>query len=83
MADSQTFQNIDPAKWQRIKDQIKAKAGIEITTDAGIASEKGVKLAWGYNSAGSSLSVTLVSRAFYDPKTETIDADIAQWIASA
>jgi hypothetical protein len=81
--DTQTFQNIDAAKWSRIKDQIKAKAGIVIASDSGIASEKGVKLAWGYNSAESSLSVTLVSRAFYDPKTETIDADIAQWIASA
>jgi len=83
MADTQTFQDVDAAKWERIKSQIKAKAGIEISTDSGIASEKGVKLAWGYNAADSTLSVTLVSRAFYDPSAATIDTDIAQWIASA
>lgn len=83
MADTQTFPNIDAAKWQRIKDQIKAKAGIEIGSDSGIATEKGVKLAWGYNAAESTLSVTLVSRAFYDPPEKTLDTDIAQWIASA
>jgi len=83
MADTQTFKDVDAAKWVRIKSQIKDKAGIEIAADSGIASEKGVKLAWGYNAADSTLSVTLVSRAFYDPKAEVIDADIAQWIASA
>lgn len=83
MADAQVFQNIDAAKWERIKDQIKAKAGIDIATDAGIASEKGVKLSWGYNSAESTLSVTLVSRAFYDPSSATIGADIAQWVQNA
>lgn len=83
MADTQTFPNVDAAKWARIKDLIKDKAGIEIASDSGIASEKGVKLAWGYNAAELSLSVTLVSRAFFDPSEKTLDTDIAQWITSA
>lgn len=81
--DSQTFSNIDPAKWQRIQASVKAKAGIDITTDTGIASAKGITISWTYTATTETLLISLVKRSFYDPPEATIDTDIAQWIAQA
>lgn len=83
MPDTQVFKDVDAAKWQRIKDAIKAKSGIEITTDAGIASAKGIKLGWSWLEADKSLAVTQIERSFFDPSEGKIDADIAQWITTA
>lgn len=81
--DCQTFTNIDAAKWLRIQASVKAKAGIDITTDTGIASAKGITISWTYTQATEALLISLVKRSFFDPSEQTIDTDIAQWIASA
>jgi hypothetical protein len=81
--DSQTFSNIDAAKWQRIQASVKSKASIDITTDTGIASAKGVTISWTYTLAIENLLISLVKRSFYDPSQATIDTDIAQWISAA
>lgn len=83
MADAQTFTGIDAAKWERIQDLVKQKAGITIATDGGTASAKGITLLWSYIPALETLAITLVKRSFYDPSEQTIDTDIAQWIAQA
>lgn len=83
MPDTQTFLNIDAAKWTRIKAAVKAKAGIDITADAGIDSAKGITISWIYTPADESLSISPLKRSFFDPSQATIDTDIAQWIAQA
>lgn len=83
LADSQTFTNIDAAKWECIKAAVKDKAGISITTDTGVASAKGITISWTYASAAETLLISLVKRSFYDPSETTIDQDIATWIQAA
>lgn len=82
MADTQTFQNVDAAKWQRIKDALIAKANITITSDAGEAEAKGIDIAWEYNPIALTLVVTLEKHPFLEPAS-LIDKEIAEAIASA
>lgn len=83
MPDTQTFPNIDAAKWARIQDAVKEKAGIDISADFGVASAKGITISWNYAAATKTLVIKLVKRSFYDPSADTIDADILQWIEAA
>lgn len=83
MADTQTFQNIDAAKWARIEAAVKAKGGITISNNDGEASAKGVDIKWDYLPDALSLTVTLVSRRFFDPSSAEIDTDLATWVAAA
>lgn len=80
---TQKFQNVDAAKWLRIKSAVKDKSGIDIATDSGTSGAKGIKLSWVYDSPSAALTVTLLSRSWFDPKENEIDADIAQWIQGA
>lgn len=81
--DTQTFENIDAAKWARIEAEVKAKGGITITQDDGEGKAKGVDIKWDYYPETEKLTITLVSREFFDPKASVLDTDIATWIASA
>jgi hypothetical protein len=83
MADTQSFSNIDGAKWSRIQVAVKAKAGIDISSDFGVASSKGITISWNYVAPTETLVIKLVKRSFYDPSSDTIDTDIAQWIEAA
>lgn len=83
MPDTQTFPNIDAAKWARIKAAVKDKAGIDISADFGVASAKGITISWNYVPAIQVLVIKLVKRSFYDPSADTIDTEILQWIEAA
>lgn len=83
VADTQSFPNIDAAKWERIKDLILLKVDIKIEADHGTASAKGIELTWTYNLSNTSLIVTLDSRKFFDPSAEVIDLKIADMVANA
>lgn len=80
-ANTQTFSNIDAAKWQRIKDAIKAKYGITIETDTGRETKAGVTISWGYTQ--TQLVITLEHRSFFDPSEEVIDTGIANLVNNA
>lgn len=77
------FDNIDAAKWQRIKDELIVKAGITITKDAGEAEAKGLDVAWKYDAIALTLDVTPIKRAWFDPSEAVIDTDLVQWIGAA
>src|ERR1700748_416997 len=77
------FDNVDAAKWQRIKDQLIGKAGITITSDIGEAEAKGLDVAWKYDAIALTLDVTPISRKFWDPSEAVIDTDLVQWIGAA
>ncbi|HEV2709168.1 MAG TPA: hypothetical protein VGU67_03045 [Edaphobacter sp.] len=83
MADTQTFSNIDAAKWERIKAAIKAKTGIEIDSNVGTKGAKGVSITWTYNPVSLDLAATLLSRKFFDPSAEEIDHDIVDIVTNA
>lgn len=83
MADTQTFSNIDGAKWARIQAAVKAKAGIDASGNVGAGGAKGIQISWNYDPTALTLEILLVKRSFYDPSEQAIDTDIAQWIASA
>lgn len=83
MADSQSFSNVDAAKWERIKGQIKEKVGVTITTDSGRSSAKGITISWAYSPSSTVLVVILEKRSFYDPSEQTIDKAIADLVANA
>lgn len=83
MPDTQIFASIDAAKWDRIQAAVKAKAGIDISSDFGVASAKGITISWNYVPVAENLVIRLVKRSFYDPSSDTIDIDIAQWIDAA
>jgi hypothetical protein len=80
---TQTFQNVDAAKWQRVKDQLVAKANITIASDTGQAEARGIDISWSYDATAATLTVTLVSREWFDPSEQVIDTDISQWITAA
>lgn len=83
MPDTQTFLNIDAAKWARIHASVKAKAGIDISSDFGVASAKGITISWNYAPATEILVIKLVKREWIDPSANDIDTDILQWIDEA
>lgn len=77
------FDKIDAAKWQRIKDDLIAKAGITIAKDAGEAEAKGLDVAWKYDAVALTLEVTLIKRSWFDPSEAVIDKNVVQWIGAA
>lgn len=79
----QNFDNITPAKWEAIKAAVKAKTGIDITTDVGANGAKGIVLSWIYIPEAQSLKITPVSRKFYDPSEEEIDVDLKALVEAA
>jgi hypothetical protein len=83
MANTQTLQEYDAAKWERAKAAVKLNAGIDIASDTGSASAKGITLIWVYDAKARALVVTLAKRSWYDPSTEEIEADIALWLGGA
>lgn len=83
MQDTHQFSGIDAAKWQRIKDQVKAKVGVDISSDVGDATAKGIELSWSYNAATLDLSIALVKREWFDPSQTEIDTDLDTWIPAA
>lgn len=83
MADVLKFANIDNSKWLRICAAVKDKAGIDMVSNIGAATAKGITIGWVYEPGTQDLSVTVTKRSFYDPSEATIDSDIEQWIAQA
>lgn len=77
------FVSIDINKWQRIKDFVKLKSGINITSDVGEATSHGIELSWSYNAQTLNLAITLVHRSFYDPSEESIVTSLIQWVNAA
>jgi hypothetical protein len=68
---TQSFKDIDAAKWSRIKAVILEKTGITITDDNGTSPRvKGIIIAWTYNPKLLSL---LVSRKSFDPTLTVVD----------
>lgn len=81
MADnSESFDNVSEDRWGKIKDAVKSNAGIEIGSDKGEASKDGVDLGWDYEAEAQTLTVTVVSRAWYDPSVSSILEKLKAWI---
>jgi hypothetical protein len=83
MADSQTFQGIDPAKWDHFRELVLNKAGIGINSLIGNGSAKGITLSWSYSPDAQVLTTTLAKRSFYDPSEQDIARDIAAMVKAA
>lgn len=81
--DTQTFPQVDPDKWERVKDAVHAKTGIIVGSDVGSATAKGVTLSWVYDPNTEMLSVTIVKTAWYDPSQDKIAAKISAAINAA
>jgi hypothetical protein len=83
LSNTQSFQTVDAAKWERIKAAVKAKSGITISADTGQASAKGITISWAYDAATIELTITLIKESWYDPSATEIDTDIATWVQAA
>lgn len=81
--DTQTFPQVDPDKWERIKNAVLAKTGIVIGQDVGSATAKGITLSWVYDPNTQMLSVTIVKASWYDPAEDKIAARIAAAVNTA
>lgn len=81
--DTQTFENIDAAKWARIQALVLSKTGINIAKNEGAATAKGITLGWVYDPAGLTLKTTLVKREWFDPSEKDIDLKMHEIVASA
>lgn len=79
----QSFNGVDAAKWERIKAVVKTATGIDMATDAGAGSAKGIQIAWSYDPIKQTLDTTLVKRSWYDPSETTIEQKIADEVAAA
>ena len=82
---AQTFNNVDQFKWERIKDKVKDASGIDMNSanNMGGGSFKGVTINWCYSSETQILVIDLFKREFFDPSEQSIDKQIADWIAIA
>lgn len=76
------FESIGAARWERITTAVKAKLGLDITTNSGEQKAKGIVLAWDYRPEDpkQTLDIRLVSREWYDPSAAVIDARVKEWI---
>ena len=83
MEDSQQFTGIDPAKWDRIRLKVLNEAGIDITSNLGSGSAKGISLSWSYVPDSETLTATLVKRSWYDPSEAVIETDLAAMVTAA
>jgi hypothetical protein len=83
MAASETFSNVGHEKWGRIKHKVHDKTGITIDSDQGEGERHGVDLKWDYQAAAETLTITLVSRAFWDPSESEIMAQVKAAVDSA
>lgn len=83
MSASETFNPVDAAAWGRIQHKVNDQAGISIDGNSGDAEKHGVKLGWAYDPDAGTLTVTLESRAWYDPDEATIMSKLKAWIDSA
>ena len=83
---SQTFTNIDQAKWAKICASVLNASGIDMSTNMGSqnqpasATKSGITISWCYSPVTQMLTVDLVQRKFYDPSEQDIDQRIAKWI---
>lgn len=76
MHEQQEFQPVTPEEFDKIRAEVKDKTGIEITTDAGRDSAKGITISWKYDRAKQDLTVQTLKRSWYDPSEAVIDQDI-------
>ena len=77
-ASPQTF-TITPEQYAALIAEAQA-AGVPIAGDSGTASKDGVTVAWTYD--GTTLTLTVESRAWYDPPIATIQAKLAALVES-
>jgi hypothetical protein len=71
---------ITPAQFETLVEKA-AAAGVPITNAAaGQAEAYGVTVAWTYD--GATLTVTVMSRSFFDPSVADIQARIAELVTS-
>jgi hypothetical protein len=83
VADSQTFQGIDLAKWEHFRELVLNKAGIGINSLVGNGSAKGITLSWSYSPDAQALVITLAKGSFYDPSKQDIGTDISAMVKAA
>ncbi|HLH36012.1 MAG TPA: hypothetical protein VKX41_15170 [Alloacidobacterium sp.] len=69
----QQFTPFTPVNWETLKAAVKEKTGIDITSDAGLASSRGITLRWAYDAQAQTLEVQLMDRKWYDPDEPAID----------
>lgn len=81
--DTQTYPNVPPDKWERIKNAVLAKTGIVIGQDVGSATDKGISLSWVYDPNTQMLSVTIIKPAGYDPAQDKLVAKISSAFGTA
>ena len=79
MADTETFNNVDDAKWLAIKNVVKERAGLDIQSNTGEEKVKGVTFKWDYDGS-STLQITIVDTSWYDPSAASIEEQLAKWI---
>jgi len=80
---AQTFQGINPAKWDHFRELVLNKAGIGINSLVGNGSAMGITLSWSYSPNEQVLTTTLAKRSFYDPSEQDIGTDIAAMVMAA
>lgn len=82
---ARVFENIDAAKWERIKLKIKQTVGIDMNTptNMGYGSAKGMTIYWCYAPETHVLATDLFKRSFVDPSAQEIDHRLADWINAA
>ncbi len=83
MPNTLNFNNIDSAKWNRIRELVLNQAGVGMQSNEGKASGKGLTIGWKYDPTAQTLAVTLLHREIFDPSESRIDFDINQIVTSA
>lgn len=78
----QTFQGIDPARFARICSAVQTKTGFVISGPSGQVDGMGITVGWLYDGV-SVLTLTVIKTSWYDPSVATIEADLAQLVATA
>jgi flagellar capping protein FliD len=64
---------ITPTQYSALIAQAKAK-GLAISGDGGTASKEGLTVSWSYD--GTTLTLNVLKREWFDPSEATIEADI-------
>jgi hypothetical protein len=77
-----TFPNVTPEQWSELKVNVTKDAGLVLAGDEGESSAKGIKYSYKYDPSVQTLTITELSRSFYDPSEDTIAAKLHDGIAN-
>ena len=72
----QTFNGVSQSQWSCIKQEVKNKTGIVITTDVGSASQSGFSVHWNFDPQTQVLLIQITDKPFFIP-CSTIDSTIS------